>query len=154
LDKATINSPYLNLFFAAQIKAGDKGFLSTDITVGNLISHRGDIHHLFPKEYLKTKFKNRGEYNQIANFVYAQSEINIKIGKKAPKEYMEEVRNQCNGGKLKYGGITDKETLAENLKQNSIPENFNEMEIDAYPDFLKKRRKLMARKIKEYYRGL
>ena len=154
LDKATINSPYLNLFFAAQIKAGDKGFLSTDITVGNLISHRGDIHHLFPKEYLKTKFKNRGEYNQIANFVYAQSEINIKIGKKAPKEYMEEVRKQCNGGKLKYGGITDKETLAENLKQNSIPENFNEMEIDAYPDFLKKRRKLMARKIKEYYRGL
>src|SRR3989344_4911012 len=68
LDKATINSPYINLFFAAQIKAGDKGFLSTDITVGNLISHRGDIHHLFPKEYLKTKFKKRGEYNQIANF--------------------------------------------------------------------------------------
>ncbi len=43
LDKATINSPFLNLFFAAQIKAGDKGFLSTDITVSNMIEHRGDV---------------------------------------------------------------------------------------------------------------
>lgn len=43
LDKATINSPFLNLFFAAQIKAGDKGFLSTDITVSSMIEHRGDV---------------------------------------------------------------------------------------------------------------
>ncbi|TSC77500.1 MAG: hypothetical protein G01um101429_1023 [Parcubacteria group bacterium Gr01-1014_29] len=154
LDKATINSPFLNLFFAAQIKASDEGFLSTDITVGNLISHRGDIHHLFPKEYLKMNGLERGDYNQIANFVYAQSEINIKIGKKAPKEYMGEMRKQCQGGKLKYGGITDEKILAENLKQHCIPKGFFEMEFDDYTDFLKERRKLMAKKIKEYYRGL
>ncbi|MFA7653444.1 MAG: DUF262 domain-containing protein [Candidatus Magasanikbacteria bacterium] len=154
LDKATINSPFLNLFFAAQIKASDLGFLSSDITVANLISHRGDIHHLFPKEYLKQKFSSRSEYNQIANFVYAQSEINIKVGKKAPVDYMAEVYKQCNGGRLKYGGINDAGDLEDNLKQNCIPSGFDKMEIDDYPTFLLERRKLMAAKIRDYYLSL
>lgn len=154
LDKASVNNPFLNLFFAAQIKANDKGFLSTDITVGNMIDHRGDIHHLFPKEYLKANGFERGDYNQIANFVYAQSEINIKVGKKPPKDYMAEVIKQTQGGKLKYGGIADEKALAENLKQNCIPAGFEEMEADDYEDFLKERRKLMAKKIKDFYFSL
>lgn len=154
LDKASVNNPFLNLFFAAQIKAGDKGFLSTDITVGNMIDHRGDIHHLFPREYLKANGFERGDYNQIANFVYAQSEINIKVGKKTPKDYMTEVIKQTKGGKMKYGGIADEKTLAENLKQNCIPAGFEEMEFGDYENFLKERRKLMAKKIKDYYFGL
>jgi len=154
LDKASVNNPFLNLFFAAQIKAGDKGFLSTDITVGNMIDHRGDIHHLFPREYLKANGFERGDYNQIANFVYAQSEINIKVGKKTPKDYMTEVIKQTKGGKMKYGGIADEKTLAENLKQNCIPADFEEMEFSDYEDFLKERRKLMAKKIKDYYFSL
>lgn len=154
LDKSTINSPFLNLFFAAQVKANDQGFLSTDITVGNMIMHRGDIHHLFPREYLKAKGLERGDYNQIANFVYAQQEINIKIGKKAPKEYMSEVYKQTEGGKVKYGGIVDKQILDKNLKQNCIPEMFNDLEVGDYESFLKERRKLMALKIKEFYYSL
>lgn len=154
LDKASVNNPFLNLFFAAQIKAGDKGFLSTDITVGNMIDHRGDIHHLFPREYLKANGFERGDYNQIANFVYAQSEINIKVGKKTPKDYMAEVIKQTKGGKMKYGGIADEKALAENLKQNCIPVGFEEMEFGDYENFLKERRKLMAKKIKDYYFSL
>jgi hypothetical protein len=154
LDKATINSPFLNLFFAAQIKFNDRGFLSTDITVGSMIEHRGDIHHLFPRDYLKSNGLERGEYNQIANFVYAQSEININIGKKTPKDYMSDVIKQTNGGKLKYGGIDNKEALAENLKQNCIPAGFEEMELNDYDNFLIERRKLMASKIKDYYYSL
>lgn len=154
LDKSTINSPFLNLFLAAQVKNGDLGFLSTDITIGNMISHRGDIHHLFPKEYLKNKGFSRGDYNQIANFVYAQQEINIKIGKKPPKDYMTDVVNQCAGGKLKYGGIADIEILFKNLEQNAIPRDFLGMDIDDYESFLIERRKLMARKIRDYYYSL
>ena len=154
LDKASVNNPFLNLFFAAQIKAGDKGFLSTDITVGNMIDHRGDIHHLFPREYLKANGFERGDYNQIANFVYAQLEINIKVGKKTPKDYMTEVIKQTKGGKMKYGGIVDEKALTENLKQNCIPSGFEEMEFGDYENFLKERRKLMAKKIKDYYFSL
>lgn len=154
LDKATINSPFLNLFFAAQVKSNDQGFLSTDITVGNMITHRGDIHHLFPREYLKSFGYERSDYNQIANFVYAQQEINIKIGKKAPKEYIREVYKQTEGGNVKYGGITDINNLKENFKKNCIPEEFENMEAEDYFYFLTERRKLMALKIKEYYYGL
>lgn len=154
LDKATINSPFLNLFFAAQIKANDQGFLSTDITVSSMVSHRGDIHHLFPREYLKVSGLERGDYNKIANFVYAQSEINIKIGKKTPKEYMSEVTRQISGGKLTYGGISNEADLKENLRQSCIPDGFEKMDVGDYERFLAERRKLMANKIKEYYYSL
>lgn len=154
LDKASINNPFLNLFIAAQIKDNDKGFLSNDITVANMVSHRGDIHHLFPKEYLKTNGLERGDYNQIANYVYAQSEINIRIGKKSPKEYMGVVANQVKGGELIYGGIAEKSSLAENLRQSCIPDGFEKMEVGDYDNFLKDRRKLMAKKIEDYYKNL
>lgn len=154
LDRSVRTSPFLSVFFAAQVKANDKGFLSNDITIGNLISHRGDIHHIFPKEYLRQKYTSRGDYNQIANFVYAQSEINIRIGKKSPKEYFEGIIEQCNGGKLKYGSIDSMDELKNNLQSNCIPESIFEMTIDDYEDFLKQRRKLIAQKIEQYYKSL
>jgi hypothetical protein len=53
LDTSVASSPYFHVFLAAQVKANDRGFLSKDVLVGDLISLRGDIHHLFPKDYLK-----------------------------------------------------------------------------------------------------
>ena len=154
LDKAIISSPYLNVFWASQIFFGDKGFLSKDISVWNMIAHRGDIHHLFPKEYLRQKYDSRWDYNQIANFVYLQQEINIKIGKKAPNNYFSEILSQCNDGEVKYWWITDMCTLSMNLEQNCIPESIFEMTLDNYPQFLEERRKLMAQKIEKYYKAL
>ncbi len=145
------NSPYLQLFWAAQVKTNDLGFLSKDITTKDLISHRGDIHHIFPRGYLKKAGLTRGRYNQIANYVYMQSEINIKIGSKAPIVYFEELKQQTNGGGLKYGGIDSYEALLNNLKSNSIPTTVFDMDIDQYEEFLEQRRKLMAQKIRDYY---
>jgi hypothetical protein len=151
LDTSVITSPYFNVYLAAQVKSNDKGFLSKDITVNNLISHRGDIHHIFPKNYLKKANLGRGKYNQIANYVYMQQEVNIQIGNKAPLDYFKEVLNQCNGGNTKYGAIRDIQTLNENLRQNCIPFSVFNMTIDDYDKFLADRRVLMAEKIKEYY---
>ncbi len=53
-----------------------------------MIDIKGDVHHIFPREYLKSHGMQRGEYNQVANYVYTQTEINIAIGKKAPNEYL------------------------------------------------------------------
>lgn len=154
LDKAIISSPYLNIFFASQIYSNDEGFLSTDIKVRDMIIHRGDIHHIFPKNFLQKKYDSRTDYNQIANFVYAQQEINIAIGDKSPDQYMSEVSNQCDTKRPKYGNITDKKQLIDNLKKHCIPESIFEMNIDSYPNFLTERRKLMAGKIKKYYQSL
>ena len=36
--------------------------------VSDLINIAGDIHHIFPKDYLKKNgYDNRGMYNQVAN---------------------------------------------------------------------------------------
>ncbi len=154
LETSVASSPNFNVFLAAQVKTNDKGFLSKDILIKDLITHKGDIHHIFPKEYLKKYGLKRGKYNQIANYVYMQSGINVKIGKKAPDIYFAELKEQCHGGELKYGGIQDSHTLRENLKMNCIPETIFSMNIECYDDFLKQRRDLMAQKIRDYYFSL
>lgn len=154
LNKSVITNPNLSVFFAAQCKDGDLGFLSSDITVRDMIIHRGDIHHIFPKAYLKKKYSSRGDYNQIANYVYAQQEINIRVGDKSPNIYFKEIVEQCNGGSLKYGGIQSMEILRKNMEQNCIPESIFDMDIEKYPQFLEERRSLMAKKMEKYYKSL
>ena len=75
------------------------------------MTHRGDLHHIFPRDFLKKSGLPKSRYNQVANYAYMQSEINIRLGNRPPREYMAEVRAQCEGGPLKYGGITSLETL-------------------------------------------
>lgn len=154
MDTSAPSSPYFLCYQAAQVKLGDKGFLSRDITVLDLLMNRTDVHHIYPKKYLKEQGLSRGRYNQIANFVLAQSEINIAIGDKPPKQYFEELAEQVNGGKKKYGGITDKDELRANLVANCIPASMLEGEIPDYDAFLEERRKLMALKIKRWFEVL
>lgn len=154
LDTSVTSSPYFNMFLIAQVKAHDKGFLSEQISVESMLENRGDIHHLFPKNYLTKNDLPKGQYNQVANYVYLQQEINIKISDAAPREYMATVIEQCKTGKPIYGGITDLDKLKENLQQNCIPEGFEFMDINNYTEFLAKRRELMAEKIREYYEAL
>ena len=154
LDSSASTSPYFSVFLASQVKANDRGFLSRDITIHDLIMQKGDKHHIFPREYLKKNGMKQRQYNQIANYVYMQSEINIRIGDKPPNIYFRELREQCKEGTLQYGGISDPQALRENLLMNSVPEDIFSMDISDYEDFLMKRRLLMSNKIKEYYFSL
>jgi hypothetical protein len=154
LDTSVASSPYFHVFLASQVKANDRGFLSKDVLVGDLISLRGDIHHLFPKDYLKKNGLDRSKYNQIANYVYMQSEINIKVGNKPPKDYFEILKSQMVDNNQQVSGLANDQQLLENLKMNCVPIEIQQMNIDDYNDFLILRRKLMATKIKEYYHSL
>lgn len=154
LDTSVASSPYFHVFLASQVKANDRGFLSKDVLVSDLISLRGDIHHLFPKDYLKKNGLDRRQYNQIANYVYMQSEINIKVGNKPPKDYFEVVKTQMLNGNQQVSGLSNEQQLFDNLKMNCVPTEIKEMSIDDYNDFLTLRRKLMANKIKKYYFSL
>jgi hypothetical protein len=151
MDTSASSSPYFHVFRAAQIKLGDRGFLSKDISVKDLIEVKSDVHHIFPRDLLKKKGLNRGQYNQIANFAIAQSEINIVIGNSTPDHYFSAVKAQCAGGERKYGAITDPSELAVNLTMNCIPVGIETMTLDDYPSFLMKRRILMAKKIEKYF---
>lgn len=154
MDTSVASSPYFHVFLAAQVKANDKGFLSSDVLVGDLVELRGDIHHLFPKDYLKKHGLARGQYNQIANYVYMQSEVNVKVGNKPPVEYFGIIREQIQRNDRQISGIVTEQDLLSNLEANCVPAGIMEMSIDDYPGFLLERRKLMALKIKEYYSTL
>jgi hypothetical protein len=151
MNTSSSGSPYFRVFQAAQVKLHDKGFLSKDITVHDLILNKCDVHHLFPKNYLKSQGLSRGRYNQIANYVIAQSEINIAIGDKPPAVYFSELVEQCSGGKKKYGGLVDLEELKDNLRVNCIPAEVLTGGLEDYDAFLNQRRKMMANKIREYF---
>ena len=154
LDTSVASSPFFKLFLAAQIKANDKAFLSKDITVTDIVLNRGDIHHIFPRNFLKKQGFPRGRYNQIANFAITQTETNIKIRDREPAVYFGDVIAQTNGGELSYGAITDPDELAANLEANCIPPSLHEMTVADYDDFLAQRRALIAAKLKGYYQAL
>lgn len=154
MDTSSIKSPYFLCYKAAQVKLGDKGFLSRDITVRDLLLNRADVHHVYPRQYLKEKGLTSGAYNQIANYVIAQSEINIAIGAKAPLVYFDELRQQVEIRSKKYGGITDKNELDANLETNCIPAGVLSGDVPDYHGFLEIRRHLMAQKIKTWFAGL
>lgn len=155
LNTSVSSSPYFKVFLMAQVKMQDKGFLSKQITVRNLIEDRGDIHHLFPKNYLqKNGRNNKSLYNQIANYAMTQSEINIRIKDESPKMYMSKVLEQIATKQPYIGGIITQKELEETFQQTCIPQEFINYDVNNYQEFLEKRRILMANKIKEFYTGL
>lgn len=154
METSSASSPYFLAFQAAQVKMGDKGFLSRDITVQDLILNKSDVHHLFPRNLLKKQGLSRGRYNQIANFVVTQSEINIRISDRAPSVYFAELLDQCATGAVRYGGITDRDELAANLACHCIPDAIFGDLADDYDAFLAQRRTLMADKIRAYFNML
>jgi len=154
LNTSTVNSAVFKVFIAAQAYFNDPGFLSKDISVRDMLLHHGDIHHIFPRDYLKKQGLTLRSYNQVANFVYLQQEVNIKIGNKSPAEYINATMDQCEAGNPVYGAITDKEQLLENLRINCMPTDLDAYQFENYETFLLERRKQMAKKIKAYYESL
>lgn len=150
---SSANSAYFRVFKAAQVKLNDKGFLSRDFTAQSLIQIKSDVHHLYPKNYLKKFGHTKGKYNQIANFAITQSEINISIGDRPPGVYFKDIVEQTLTKQGKYGGITDLDELRENLRMNCIPLGLLEGEME-YEAFLDERRSLIATRIKAYYQVL
>ena len=151
MDTSVASSPYFNVFLASQIKNHDKGFLSRDITVRGLIEGQWNIHHVYPRSFLQKHGYQRGRYNQIANYVVMQSEINITIGDKPPATYFSQLWEQCRNGATRYGGITDAVQLQENLATHCIPEGMETASVEDYDAFLRTRRELMAAKVRRYY---
>lgn len=155
LETTSINNPAFKTFLAAQIFFADKSFLSTSSKVEDLILNVGDIHHIFPKSYLKKNgLDARRQYNQIANYTYLDTQVNIQIGDKSPEIYMQKALQQCIDKEIKVGNITEKEALLFNLNANSIPVSILESNVNDYKTFLNERRKLMASKLKDYYHSI
>lgn len=154
LETSSTNSPFFNTYIAAQIFNNDNSLLSNSTRVSSLLS-AGDVHHIFPKEYLKQNgFSNKTDYNQVANYTYLDTGVNIAIGRKAPNEYFRSALLQCQNKNMTVGTILDEAQLFDNLETNCIPQSIISMNASDYPTFLLERRKMMAQKIKQYYFSL
>jgi len=154
LTRSNVSHPSFNVFLAAQAYANDRGFLSKDITVRSMLIHRGDIHHTWPRSYLKKQGHKRGTYNQLANYVFMQQETNIAVGDDPPDVYLAEVRKQCETKVAKYGGIVNYDDVVTNFTENAIPIELLTGNIESYETFLAARRILMAEKMRKYYEAL
>lgn len=151
LETTASNSPYFSAYLAAQVFNNEKALFSKSETVADLIKIAGDIHHIFPKDYLKENgYNDKVKYNQVANYTYLDRPVNIVIGTDAPKDYFTRVFNSCNN----YNAEFNNSELLENIKTNCIPEDICEYTIDRYEEFLLNRRKMMAKKIEMYYKSL
>lgn len=156
LDSPNSSSPILSAYFAAQIVNADKGLFSATSTVRDLFGS-SDVHHIFPKAYLQKTgtLNNRSIYNQVANYTYLDTPVNIAVGEKAPNIYFGEAFESAEKNNTVFGYPMTLDELKENLRQNCIPLDIVKWDYNNYlNDYLPERRKLMSKKIKEYYNKL
>ncbi|MCI6946566.1 MAG: hypothetical protein MR741_03540 [Clostridiales bacterium] len=155
LETSSVNSPAFNTFIAAQINLNCNSMLMNGTKVADLITVTGDVHHIFPRAYLKNNgVDNKTKYNQVANYIYLDTQVNKAIRDDAPYIYFTKAKTQCTTKNIEFGNISDENLLKTNLEENCIPANIFNMTVSDYDDFLQKRRKLMAAHVEKYYRGL
>lgn len=156
LDSPNSSAPALSTFFASQIVSGAKGLFSATSQVRDLYG-ASDVHHIFPKAYLRTieKLDNRSIYNQVANYTYLDTPINIAVGEKAPNVYFSQAIQTAEETGMVFGYPMTLEELKKNLDDNCIPFEIKDWTHEDYLEkFLPERRKLMAKKIENYYKKL
>ena len=155
LNTTSIRTGAWLVYVAAQARAADNTLFTQGFKVSDVVANIGDIHHIFPKAYLRKELDAPQRlYNQVANYTYLEKKINIAIGKKSPKEYFSIARDACKNGNNYFGDIANQEDLQANLKANCIPNRIFEMTASDYDEFLVERRQLMAKRIKEYFFSL
>lgn len=136
-------APYL-AYLAAQSATGALSLYSKTETLGSLYATKGDSYQILPKAYLeKCGFKTREIYGQVANLTYISKEVKAVVKRKSPQDYYDALSNM----------LSEDEIMA-SLEANDIPEAIFEAESDGVKEFLEKRRKAMARKIKTCYQAL
>lgn len=155
LETTSVNSPAFNAFLAAQDYLKSNSFLQKGTMVTDLINISGDVHHIFPKAYLKKNgITTRSRYNQVANYTYLDTQVNKAISDDAPNVYFGKIKEQCESGDLLIGNIANISDLKRNFAENAVPEDIMNMNVESYDLFLRQRRVLMSQMIEKYYKSL
>ncbi len=97
-----------------------------------------EVHHLFPKTLLYKRSYGRPERNALANFAFLTLECNRSLGDRPPHEYLFECEERQPGV----------------LASQWIPDDPELWRIDRYPEFLARRRELLAAAANELLDGL
>lgn len=111
--------------------------LVSDLYVPGTDGNRKSLekHHLFPKKYLKSLNYTQNHINQIANYAYIDWKDNMEILDEEPSVYYPMI----------IKGMSESEILKME-EENALPHGWQNMK---YEDFLRERRILMAKIIKQ-----
>ncbi len=154
LESSSTSTPAYLVYLAAQIKNSANSLFSSTITVDSIIKIKGDVHHIFPKDYLsKNGTYETKKINEICNYAYIDTNVNIDISDDAPKDYFNFVLKNSVSDNT-YGFFKSQNAFYENLKENCIPKEVLNYTYKNYDKFLQSRRKLIANYIKDYYESL
>lgn len=155
LETTSVNSPAFNTFLAAQINMNKNSLFMHGTMISDLLNISGDVHHIFPKAYLKNNgITAKSRYNQVANYTYLDTQVNKAISDDAPVDYFGRIQKQCETKILDIGNIMNAEQLRQNMEENALPPEIANMTVEDYDEFLVKRRRLMAKMIETYYKQI
>ena len=148
LETSSAQSPVGNAYYEVLNMIGAPVLFSKKL-VGDLFDpsvkvrkKRLEKHHIFPRNYLiehygYEKNKDKTKINQVANLTFLEFEDNIEISDLSPREYFSIISKRFTPNELQSM-----------LEYHALPENFYEMDYDA---FLPVRRKRMAEIIKKAF---
>ncbi len=155
LETSSVNSPAFNTFLAAQINMNKHSLFMHGTMISDLLDISGDVHHIFPKAYLKSNgVTAKSRYNQVANYTYLDTQVNKAISDEAPAVYFKTIIKQIHSGIAEIGNLMNIDALNENIAENALPSEIIHMTVADYDRFLFQRRHLMAKMIEEYYKHL
>lgn len=138
LQRQTTQTSSWRIFQMAQVYAGDRAWLAKDTRAETVMEEEGNIHHIFPRAYLRANHFSKAEINQIANYVWLTRPRNMDVGDQAPKDYL-------------HDELTSQFFNKQNNAENAITADLQDYDFHDYYHFLKQRRQLMADKIHHYY---
>ncbi|MBL3600972.1 MAG: DUF262 domain-containing protein [gamma proteobacterium endosymbiont of Lamellibrachia anaximandri] len=87
-----------------------------------------EVHHIFPRNFLKKHGYNKAEINAVANFCFLTKDTNLKISDKNPEVYFQEITERYPGA----------------LESQWIPMDRALWRAENYLDFLEERKRLLA----------
>lgn len=142
LASAAARSPSLSAYFAALCLL-DAKVLFSNLKIASLLdpatdAHRKSLerHHLFPKDWLKKNgFSEIHQTNQIANYAMIEWPDNADISAKAPADYWPAYHSRLSEDEWQV-----------HRYWHALPSGWEMMQYD---EFLRERRSLMARVIKD-----
>ena len=136
LDGAGINSPFfLAAYLACHRRGAEDWGNGTRLSPRNLgVPYTLERHHIFPRAVISDRY-DRKDVNEIANLAFISKRANLRIGKKAPIDYLDDIPQ-------------------ERLEQQFVPTERALWHVDAYQDFLQRRRELLANGINEVFASL
>lgn len=147
LETSSVNSPAARAYLAAQIKLGAPVLFSdryiSSLYDPMLATTRKNIegHHLFPRAWLKSHgIIDPKQINQAANLAHVEWPDNAAVSDSAPSEYVPKLREQFSPPAWDAMSAL-----------HALPSGWENM---GYDEFLRDRRKLMARIIRRGFEAL